>query len=1007
MPSCRKDLGPDCQELSNETVSCLVCREASNGIVKVIQRHSWSKHCTSAEHTEAVCTRESRKAAAEARQRNYNEAYNAPAGSLELDREYIHASEGLSFTAEEQSQLFAPIDNNAIQKHNEDLLRQEFELLCLQANEVLDGQPEDASVPELAAEFMALGLDKEGEDEDMRKFLTGISTHEDYRPYKNKTTFLLDILDNLPRLRLSSSHMKMILWVMRNSNPKEVPSYKALREEQAQLRELCGIPSIQYKSQQGDIYYLNDVTDMLKKNFENPETAQHIMFYPEDTDGAPRSEFTQFARMREHPEQLTPSFRKGNKRFYVDELAMLSDVTPESARLIVGESEERISTNEFSMNLPEIIELTGSLKFAAQSASFSASMPNKYRELDKDEDHVVVWMPVWADDVSGARSKQYQKHVNVYMCNGSLPGKLVQQEYHVNFVGSSQQVSATEMLGSVMKQVESTHANPIRCYNAATGRYCRFRIQVPYLPADNPQQSEECSHIGHNGTFLCRVCHVGGTYAEKESDKGYEAFYNVGELRSAAETRNAILEQIRLASHGVASHVEAVRVASGAVDKTAEYWIPVLLSKSSEFKRKDPQRSVDDISAELLCWLSTQTKQPYNPLLDAKYLDPSQDTPVENLHTYLLGHKKYAWYDMHSSWDDSTQALFAIRLQIPKRFNRQTLQNAHANRRALSELGAALWIAEIDDLEQYLEDLEVWIDNVLDAWARIDPAKILKKIKLHLLKHLPAHIRRFGPSVRFSTEVFECFNAVFRMCSVLSNHQAPMVATGFEMVETERAGESVIALLHSTPILQRHLGWTPPRQMKPGSVQCPGREKRMLLAGKDTMAFNAVSTSVTVSPDSSWIIGTHVISQSEDVCPVGSWVIDRHFIARIIEILHSSKGNQTLDLVTLHEFTLSEALHHYYEMPVLHKPERHHLVVNSEVCDILFNELVLIFCIGRLFNSSSMFNMIVKRLGVAQQGLPDNVRNGWSQAKSSHALSMLQMMNNISSTPMPFIMLHD
>lgn len=71
------------------------------------------------------------------------------------------------------------------------------------------------------------------------------------------------------------------------------------------------------------------------------------------------------------------------------------------------------------------------------------------------------------------------------------------------------------------------------------------------------------------------------------------------------------------------------------------------------------------------------------------------------------------------------------------------------------------------------EDLEVWIDNVLDAWARIDPAKILKKIKLHLLKHLPAHIRRFGPSVRFSTEVFECFNAVFRMCSVLSNHQAP------------------------------------------------------------------------------------------------------------------------------------------------------------------------------------------------------------------------------------------
>ncbi|KAE9390170.1 hypothetical protein BT96DRAFT_1002502 [Gymnopus androsaceus JB14] len=354
---------------------------------------------------------------------------------------------------------------------------------------------------------------------------------------------------------------------------------------------------------------------------------------------------------------------------------------------------------------------------------------------------------------------------------------------------------------------------------------------------------------------------------------------------------------------GVASHVEAVRVASGAVDKTAEYWIPVLLSKSSEFKRKDPQWSVDDISAELLCWLSTQTKQPYNLLLDAKYLDPSQDTPVENLHTYLLGHKKYAWYDMHSSWDDSTQALFAIRLQstdtngltilpisiclydaVPKRFNQQTLQNAHANCRALGELGAALWIAEIDDLEQYLEDLEVWIDNVLDAWARIDPAKILKKIKLHLLKHLPAHIRRFGPS---------CFNAVFRMCSVLSNHQAPSRDIALKNGELGR-------LTH-------------------------------IISGGYWHAYSATASRMdTASPNEAQDL-------PKDVCPVGSWVIDRHFIARIIEILHSSKGNQTLDLVTLHEFTLSEALHHYYEMPVLHKPERHHLVVNSETIQFIIN----------------------------------------------------------------------
>lgn len=65
------------------------------------------------------------------------------------------------------------------------------------------------------------------------------------------------------------------------------------------------------------------------------------------------------------------------------------------------------------------------------------------------------------------------------------------------------------------------------------------------------------------------------------------------------------------------------------------------------------------------------------------------------------------------------------------------------------------------------------IANVLDAFDQIDPARIISKAKLHVLVHLPEDIERFGPAIRFATEVFECFNHIFRMCSVLSNHQAP------------------------------------------------------------------------------------------------------------------------------------------------------------------------------------------------------------------------------------------
>lgn len=71
------------------------------------------------------------------------------------------------------------------------------------------------------------------------------------------------------------------------------------------------------------------------------------------------------------------------------------------------------------------------------------------------------------------------------------------------------------------------------------------------------------------------------------------------------------------------------------------------------------------------------------------------------------------------------------------------------------------------------DDVDVAVNNVLDGFALFDPTKMISKVKLHILGHLRADIRRFGPMVGSASEIFECFNAVFRACSVLSNRQAP------------------------------------------------------------------------------------------------------------------------------------------------------------------------------------------------------------------------------------------
>jgi hypothetical protein len=319
----------------------------------------------------------------------------------------------------------------------------------------------------------------------------------------------------------------------------------------------------------------------------------------------------------------------------------------------------------------------------------------------------------------------------------------------------------------------STHTEPVRTYNAETERPCGFRLNVPDGPADNPQQAEEASHIGHQGNYFCRRCHVGGTNEQKECPDGYHSFYAVsprltgsvpslnvsfeqpGQPRNVEDIRSCVLAQIRLATYGVATHVEALQTSTGTKDKIAQHWIDILIQKARETQAASPGRDIDEISNELLIWLSQQTDEPYNPLLDLPctydyygisfhitrqlllVFDPSQDTLVEILHTILLGDAKYTWYELHHNWTEVQQSIFTIRLQgtnldglrvppiraaymmqyrnglIGKHFKAlmQTMifhihdivtPDQFTLVRALGELGPMLWMAEIDNMEEYL-----------------------------------------------------------------------------------------------------------------------------------------------------------------------------------------------------------------------------------------------------------------------------------------------------------------
>ncbi|KAJ2922664.1 hypothetical protein H1R20_g14407, partial [Candolleomyces eurysporus] len=863
-----------------------------------------------------------------------------------------------------------------------------------------------------------------------------------WSPYPSKLLFLLDAVDNMPRLRVSAGLMNVILWLLREAGVRDVPTATSFRKMQESLRKEKGVETIHWTSPKGNAFSFNSPVDIIANDWMNPEVRCHIRRYPVLPKGGIVSEIWHGEKWQRTLDRhaLSPMFDDGQRHYYIDEPARIKDGTvviplrwfeddgrkvwftawkvefdDQNVGTILDDDREIVllEATQLQENMLDLLDCREipTWSEATLAAGHPARMPNPDRALAEGEPLYTSFIDVFGDDVSGNRSKSWNKHWNLCITHRNLPREMLQQEPHIHFVSTSPHASVPEQFQGVKEIIESTHKKPMRIFDPLTNQHMRLKLQCNCGPGDNPAQSKVSGHIGGGGNFPCRKCMVGGTVKDKSTDDGFHNLFKQqpGIPRSVDKTLSNVKEQVQAACKGVAVAVTKKQKETGVKDSYTQFWIERLIEWSRERQKRGDGQSLDEIEAELMSFVEAHSDAVYNPFLTLKYCDITQDTPVEILHTVLLGVVKYSWHGTHTPWKDAEKSLYSSRLQstdtkglsIPairagyimqyansligrqfrilvqtNTFHVHDLvsKNQYQFIKAIGVLAALLWVPEIQNMDEYLSDIEVATANVLDSAALIDPSKITTKIKYHLLTHAVDDIKRVGPLVGVATESYESFNVIFRHCSILSNHLAPSRDIAYQLAKQEtfkhlmfggwwkeadgswsQAGASLQQYVKGNIMLHRlfninaALGQKEPvgrTVLSPVARKQPNSPPvaRQSYQLHETEARDAVVHNRDFQrPELAWFRCKSIIASSCDECRVGSWVfsrgLDQHqmitLAGRIIEILRTEDGSYSLAVIE--RFQVSQTLHPIFEMPVLTKPfnETSRIVVGAE--DILFD----------------------------------------------------------------------
>ncbi|KAI8455747.1 hypothetical protein BY996DRAFT_4636994 [Phakopsora pachyrhizi] len=658
--------------------------------------------------------------------------------------------------------------------------------------------------------------------------------------------------------RKTYEHIRLVLRLC-NVN---LPSWKTVQSAKAKLQKKSKCKEHISVSVFGNPISTVGIEGILNQELGNPLVSTCLEFYPEQPAGKNIYKLSQSKKwLQEYPRDLRAQMISvGGKHYYIYEPVQINDgsvVVPmffyikggkmyaKACKLnfrVISSAEVNIfiswNRDFYSDDLMEIfgedflrpydeILVNDRILLASKCRNMLheytpegkeiIQLPNPWRI--KAEGKMIRHVPLsfYADDTSGNISKQWNKHISIFMSLAGLPPKLSNQEFNKLFVATSNIASALELAAPVFEELKKLTTTGFTAFDYSLQGDVLVLPVVLLFMADSPMHAEITSTMQPNASLMpCRICNL---KAENKKEKATATY--VDRFLGRKPTGYIIVQpdlRCWTATKNNAYHTWEL-VQQRASKKRIQWSITDLGVKDmlNQAVMKVIEENQDSRLVYNIHKINEERKQQlFNPFFELKGFDGHKDTPVEVLHVVLLGILKYLYRDLIGGLSASKKDELIARLQSfdTSNLNIQPIKAKYLVQHYSSLVGKdfkvliqaapfvffpliedskrKIWISlchlcsfifqtHITDLTKYMADLDYFAQDFLLKLISTN-AQWVNKPKFHMLIHLRQSIERFGPTSLFATEKYESYNGVVRQASIHSNRQSPShdIATSFQ-----------------------------------------------------------------------------------------------------------------------------------------------------------------------------------------------------------------------------------